>query len=98
MSGYADNALVHRAGHTSDIVFLPKPFTPGGLLAGCGRLSTDETTSRRLRGSARNVTCNLDSSRTSINTWYGFGEGPIVQSTDPNLASTGSSHMSRIAH
>ena len=32
MSGYADNALVHRAGHPSDIVFLPKPFTAGGLL------------------------------------------------------------------
>ena len=29
---------------------------------------------RRLHGSARNVTCNLDSSRSSTNTWYGFGE------------------------
>jgi len=74
MSGYAGNAFVHRAGHPSDIVFLPKPFTAGGLLARCGRLSTDETTSRRLRGSARNVTCNLDFSRTITYTWYGFGE------------------------
>ena len=32
MSGYADNAFVHRAGRPSDIVFLPKPFTAGGLL------------------------------------------------------------------
>jgi hypothetical protein len=32
MSGYADNPLVHRAGHPSDTVFLPKPFTAGGLL------------------------------------------------------------------
>jgi two-component system, cell cycle sensor histidine kinase and response regulator CckA len=32
MSGYADNAFVHRAGYPSDIVFLPKRFTPGGWL------------------------------------------------------------------
>jgi hypothetical protein len=32
MSDDADNALVHHAGHPSDIVFLPKPFTAGGLL------------------------------------------------------------------
>ena len=32
MSGHADNAFVHRAGHPSDIVFLPKPFRAGGLL------------------------------------------------------------------
>jgi hypothetical protein len=32
ISGYADNAFVHRAGHPSDIVFLPKPFMAGGLL------------------------------------------------------------------
>ena len=31
MSGYAGNAFVHRAGHPSDIVFLSKPFTAGGL-------------------------------------------------------------------
>jgi hypothetical protein len=36
--------------------------------------SFDETTPSRLRGSARNVTCNLDSSRSSTKTWYGFGE------------------------
>ena len=32
MSGYADNAFVRRAGPPSDIVFLPKPLTVGGLL------------------------------------------------------------------
>ena len=56
---------------------------------------------RRRRGdsvAARNVTCNLDSSRSSTNTWIRFRRGrPIVQSTDPNLVSTGSSQMSRIA-
>jgi K+-sensing histidine kinase KdpD len=37
----------------------------------------DEQTRRRLFEpffTARNVTCNLDSSKSSTNTWYGFGE------------------------
>jgi two-component system, cell cycle sensor histidine kinase and response regulator CckA len=32
MAGYADNEFVHRARCPSDIVFLPKPVTAGGLL------------------------------------------------------------------
>ena len=32
MSGYPDNAFVQRAALTTDIVFLPKPFTADGLL------------------------------------------------------------------